>query len=95
MRMIVQAAGSPEIIAAALQALLVAAVALNRYAAMAVLKQLLYQIRGLETALPVAEMLRDHRDDFQVIVPGLRTERLDPVLRAVIDDLDWIETVSF
>lgn len=79
----------------ALRALLVAAVALNRYAAMGVLRQLLYQVRAPGLALPVAEMLRDHREEFQEIVPGLRVDRLHPILRAVLDDLDWIETVSF
>ena len=47
------------------------------------------------TALPVAEMLRSHRDYFQEIAPGLRPDQLHPILRSVLDELDWIETVSF
>ena len=56
--------------ALALEALLTAAVLLNRYAAMTVFKRLLYQIKDAETALRVAEMLRDHRDDFQEMPPA-------------------------
>jgi len=29
------------------------------------------------------------------VAPGLRSERLHPILSAVINDLVWIETVSF
>ena len=90
-----QASRDPELKTLALQAILVAAVVLNRYAAMAAFRLLLYQIQDAETALPVAEMLRAHRDYFQEIAPGLRADRLHPILRSVLDDLDWIETVSF
>ena len=85
----------PEIKVRALQCILVAAVALNRYAAMAVFKRLLYSVRGADLALPVADMLRDHRDYFQEIASTLHADRLDPILQAVVDDLTWIETVSF
>jgi serine/threonine protein kinase len=85
----------PEVRARALQAILVAAVVLNRYAAMAVFKRLLCQVHDPATALAVAETLRSHRDYFQEIAPGLRAERLHPILRSVLDDLVWIETVSF
>ena len=95
MEAVFQASGNPEIKARALQSLLVVAVVLNRYSAMAAFKRLLYSIRGADLALPVAEMLRDHRDDFQEIASDLHVKRLDPVLQAVIDDLSWIETVSF
>jgi serine/threonine protein kinase len=90
-----RASRDPEIRARVLQAMLVAAVVLNRYAAMAVVKQLLYEIKDAGTALPVAEMLRAHRDYFQELAPGLRADRLHPILRSVLDDLVWIETVSF
>ncbi len=90
-----RASRNPEIKVRALQSLLVAAVELNRYAAMTAFKRLLYPIRGADLALPVAEMLRDHRDYFQEVASGLRVDRLDPMLRAVIDELEWIETVSF
>ncbi len=95
MQAVFQASRNPEIKAQALGALLIAAVVLNRYAAMTVFKKLLYQIKDAEIALRVAEMLRDHRDYFQEIAPGLRAERLHPLLGRVINDLVWIETVSF
>jgi eukaryotic-like serine/threonine-protein kinase len=95
MQAVFQASRNPDIKAQALEALLIAAVVLNRYAAMAVFKLLLYQIKEAEIALRVAEMLRDHRDYFQEVAPGLRSERLHPILDSVINDLVWIETVSF
>ena len=95
MQAVFQASRNPDVKAQALEALLIAAVLLNRYAAMAVFKMLLYQIKDAEIALRVAEMLRDHRDYFQEVAPGLRFERLHPILHCVINDLVWIETVSF
>ena len=32
---------------------------------------------------------------FQEVAPGLRSERLHPIHRCVINELVWIETVSF
>lgn len=72
MQAVFQASRNPDVKAQALEALLIAAVLLNRYAAMAVFKMLLYQIKDAEIALRVAEMLRDHRDYFQEVAPGLR-----------------------
>jgi serine/threonine protein kinase len=95
MQSVFQASRKPDVKAQALEALLIAAVVLNRYAAMAVFKMLLYQVNDAEIALRVAEMLRDHRDYFQEIAPGLCTERLHPILQGVIGELVWIETVSF
>ncbi len=95
MQAIFQGTRHPDIRALALQALLIAAVALNRYAAMAVFKKLLYQIDGAELALRIAEMLRDHPDYFQEVAPSLHADRLHPILRCVINDLVWIETISF
>jgi serine/threonine protein kinase len=92
---IVKEGRDPEVRALALQAVLVAAVVLNRYAAMAVVKRLLSEIRDPATALAVAEMLRSHRDYFQEVAPGLRADRLHPILRPVLDELIWIETVAF
>jgi len=95
MEAVFQASENPEIKTRALQSLLIAAVVLNRYSAMAAFRRLLYSIRGADLALPIAEMLRDHHDEFQEIASDLHVNRLDPVLRAVIDDLSWIETVTF
>lgn len=95
MRSVILASRDADLQATALQSILVAAVGLNRYAAMAAVRFLLYEIRDPGIALAVAEMLRAHRDYFQEIAPGLRPDRLHPILRSVLDDLDWIETVSF
>jgi hypothetical protein len=95
MQAVFQASPSPDVKAQALEALLIAAIVLNRYAAMAVFKTLLYQVKHAELAVRVAEMLRDHRDYFQEVAPGLRPERLHPILRGVINELVWIQTVSF
>jgi hypothetical protein len=95
MSLVIQEGRDPEVRARAMQAILVAAVVLNRYAAMAVVKRRLYEIHDPATALAVAEMLRAHRDYFQEVAPGLRADRLHSILRSVLDDLVWIETVSF
>ena len=95
MKAVVQASRSPEVITASLKAILIASVVLNRYAAMAVLRRLLVQIHDVRIAVPVAEMLRAHRDYFHEIAPGLNADRLHPILRSVLDELVWIETVSF
>ncbi len=95
MQAVFEASRSPDVKAQALEALLIAAIVLNRYAAMAVFKMLLYQIKDAELALRAAEMLRDHIDYFQEVVPGLRTGRLHPILRGELDELVWIQTISF
>jgi serine/threonine protein kinase len=95
MRGLIAAAPTPGTVAPAIEAILIVAVALNRYSAMAELRQALYQVRDVEHALAVAEMLRERREYFQEIAPELRTGRLHPILRGVVDDLDWIQTVSF
>ncbi|WP_165222495.1 serine/threonine-protein kinase [Aquisphaera insulae] len=95
MRSVYDASRSPEIKAAALRAILVAAVVFNRYATMDRFKTLIYAIRSTDLALLVAEMLRDHRDYFQEVASHLNARRLHSAIAAVLDDLDWIETVSF
>jgi len=95
MQAVFRASRNPDVKAQALEALLIAAIVLNRYAAMAVFKMLLYKINDVEIALRVAEMLRDHRDYFQEVAHSLCSERLHPILRGVINELVWIETVSF
>ena len=52
-------------------------------------------MRTLELALPVSEMLRDHLDEFREIAAALDPSRLHPAIRSVLDELAWIETVSF
>jgi serine/threonine protein kinase len=92
---LMQATSDPEILACALEALLIASVALNRYSAMASFKSLLYEVRRAEVALPVSEMLRASADYLREIAFGLRADRLHPIIRSAVDELDWLETVSF
>jgi serine/threonine protein kinase len=79
----------------ALQIVLIVAVALNRYAAKSKFQAMLREVNSLSLALPVAEMLRDHLDEFRDAAEGLDPERLHPAIRAVLDELTWIETVAF
>ncbi len=74
---------------------LITAVALNRYSAMGVFKGMLREVKTLSLALPVAEMLREHLDEFRDVSLGIQPARLHPAIRAVLDELDWLETVSF
>jgi serine/threonine protein kinase len=95
MRALIDACPLPEVVARAVEAALIVAVALNRYSAMSAVRQILYQTRGAEIALEIAEMLRERREYFQEIAPFLRLERLHPGLQCAVRDLDWIETVMF
>jgi serine/threonine protein kinase len=95
MRAVLRRAVHPELIAAALEALLVTAVCLNRFSALAVLRELLYGVVDGQLALEVADMLRRRREFFQELALSLRPTRLHPAVREVLDELAWIETVSF
>jgi len=79
----------------ALRIALVTAVALNRYSAMATVRQLLRQVKTLSLALPVSEMLREHLEEFREVTPGLDPQYLHTAIRAILDELTWIETVTF
>lgn len=79
----------------AVQIVLISAVALNRFAAKARFREMLREARSLELALPVSEMLRDHLDELRDAAGGLDPKSLHPALRSVLDELTWIETVSF
>jgi serine/threonine protein kinase len=79
----------------ALQIVMITAVALDRYAAKSKFKDMLREVKSLALALPVSEMLRDHLDEFRDAAEGLAPDSLHPAIRAVLDELSWIETVSF
>lgn len=79
----------------ALQIAMITAVALNRYAAKSKFKDMLREVKSPALALPVSEMLRDHLDEFRDAAEGLNPDRLHPAIRDVLDELSWIETVSF
>lgn len=73
---------SPKAVANVLQALLIAAVRLNRFAAMDQFNALLRQIRDEARAVAVAEMLQVNRDEYQIIQDQIQSIELHPILRA-------------
>jgi serine/threonine protein kinase len=83
MREVFKAARQPALKALALQATLVAAVALNRYAAMNAFNRLLMSVGAVEDALPVAEMLRAYWPYYAGVARGAHPDRLHPAIRDV------------
>jgi serine/threonine protein kinase len=71
----------------ALQANLIAAVALNGFAAMAAFNRLLTQVKTAELAASVAEMLREHASYYQQVAGVVPSDRLHPAIRKVQHDL--------
>jgi hypothetical protein len=69
--------------ALALQATLIAAVELNRFAAMHAFNRLLTGVQSVELALPVAEMLKAHASYYAEVADGAPGDRLHPALRNV------------
>ncbi|GAC1475159.1 MAG: hypothetical protein NVSMB9_27020 [Isosphaeraceae bacterium] len=95
MRRIFLAARHPDLKTQALQANLVAAVALNRYAAMDAFNRLLLGIHTLEYALPIAEMLRAQSAHYAVVAHGAPPDRLHPAIRDVQKNLLSTAEISF
>jgi serine/threonine protein kinase len=83
MRLVFLAARQPALKALALEATLIAAVGLNRYAAMHVFNRMLMSVTGVDVALPVAEMLRTHPRTYAMIADGAPADRLHPAVREV------------
>lgn len=83
MGLIFQAASRPPLKAEALRATLIAAVDLNRFAAMHVFNCLLTAVRTVEDALAVAEMLREHHGYYAHLADGAPADRLHPAIRDV------------
>ncbi len=87
MRRVFFEAERPVLKALALESLLIAAVALNRYAAMSAFNRLLMSVKTVEIALPVAEMLRDCSPYYTEVAQGAPPDRLHPAIRVVQQDL--------
>lgn len=87
MRRVFLAAGHPGLKALALEATLVAAVALNRFAAMDVFNRLLMSVATVDYALPIAEMLRVRARAYTEVAHGAPPDRLHPVIREVQQEL--------
>lgn len=67
----------------ALQAMLIASVALNRFAAITVFNRLLIGVKGCDLGLSVAEMLSEHADYYRQVASGVPPGRLHPAIRAL------------
>jgi hypothetical protein len=83
MRRVFAAASRPGLKSLALESILVAAVALNRYAAMAAFNRLLMSVTSVEIALPDAEMLRERSPYYTEVAHGAPPDRLHPAIRDV------------
>jgi hypothetical protein len=76
-----------EIKAKALQITLIAAVELNRFAAMNVFNSLLTTVKDPDLAIAIAEMLRAHARHYQKVAEQVPPGRLHPAIREVQSDL--------
>jgi eukaryotic-like serine/threonine-protein kinase len=95
MRRVFFAARHARLKAVALQATLIAAVALNRFAAMDAFNRLLMSGHRVEDALPVAEMLRAEAHYYAELAHGAPPGRLHPAIRHVQQDLLATEEVMY
>lgn len=86
MRKVADSASSPSAKAYAIKATLIAAVKLNRYAAMDIFDGMLTKIDTTEDAMAVAEMLRENIEEYKSLAPRIPKARLNPILRAVQRD---------
>ncbi|MFO0952543.1 MAG: serine/threonine-protein kinase [Isosphaeraceae bacterium] len=83
MRLIFLSTADPGLKTTALLATLIAAVQLNRYAAMHVFNGMLKDVHDVELALPIAEMLRAHSEFYERLADAVPPDRLHPAVRAV------------
>ncbi|WP_435020246.1 serine/threonine-protein kinase [Tundrisphaera sp. TA3] len=74
--------GSPEVQTMALQVLLVAADILHRYNAMGIFARLLWSIKDVGVALPVADMIREEAEHYRVVAKTIAAESLHPAILA-------------
>jgi hypothetical protein len=95
MRRVFHAARQPALKVLALEATLVAAVALNRFAAMDAFNRLLMSVATVDYALPIAEMLRAHATAYAEVARGAPPDRLHPAIREVRQGLASTADVSF
>lgn len=73
----------PEVKTIALQVLLIAAVKLNRFAAIGVFNRLLATVKTVDLAIPIAEMLRRRFTDYRSVAAKVPPDRLHPAIRDV------------
>jgi hypothetical protein len=87
MRIVFAASPSREVRTVALRVLLIAAVELNRFAAMDVLNGLLRNVQSVDLALPIAEMLRAESARYRKVAGQIPANRLHFAIRVVQKDL--------
>jgi hypothetical protein len=83
MKIVFTQTGDPSAKAAALGAILVAAVKLNRYAAMDVFDALLRSVKATEDAIPIAEMLQKHSTHYRALANRIPADALCRAIRDV------------
>ena len=83
MRSVFVHARSTELKTTALQITLIAAVELNRFAAMNVFNSLLTMVKDVDLAIAVGEMLRAHARPYQKVAEQVPPGRLHPAIREV------------
>lgn len=83
MKVIFDATDSPRLKVLALRATMIAAVKLNRFAAMEIYDQMLLSIKSPEVAVPVAEMLEQDIYYYSRLAGRVPEARLNPTIRQV------------
>lgn len=81
------AAGTTNLKVLAMKATMIAAVRLNRYAAMEVFDAMLVQITDPKDALPVADMLREETSYYGIIADRVSRTRLHAAILSVYDEV--------
>jgi serine/threonine protein kinase len=82
---ITTSASEVELIVLAIQTALIAAVDLNRYAAMDTVNKMLLNVKDTAVAMETASMLRHQLDRYSVIASQIQSSRLHPAIRDVRD----------
>lgn len=92
MRLVFRAARLPELKTLALEATLLAAVALHRFAAMDAFNRMLASVHDIDDALPVSEMLRARERAYAEVAVGAAADQLHPAIRAVREE--WLRELN-
>jgi hypothetical protein len=87
MRIVFHATRNRAVRTIALKALVIAAVELNRFAAMDVFNRLLRSVQTVDLALPVAEMLRAEAARYQKVADQIPPDLLHFAIRVVQKDV--------
>lgn len=77
-----------EIKVLALRAIMIAAAALHRFAAMEVFDKLLMSVKETSLAIEVAEMLKEHADYYRILSDRVPSARLCPPLQRIKQSLE-------